>query len=157
MEIITYQDKYWQQATDLILHIQNEEAKISLPLDEQPDLLDIPQSYQIPGGQFWLAVEDNTVVGTLALMNKGQGHGVLKKFFVKEDYRNKKVGYQLYQKLLEFAKEKGITTILLDTPSVAKASHRFYERAGFQRIGREEAPFAYDYPDRDSYLYMLEL
>ncbi|MDE6101429.1 MAG: hypothetical protein K2F73_00415 [Ruminococcus sp.] len=45
MEIITYQEKYKQQIIDLILHIQNEEAKISLTLDEQPDLMDINVSY----------------------------------------------------------------------------------------------------------------
>lgn len=157
MEIITYQDRYWRKAIDLILGIQNEEAGIGLSLEEQPDLLDIPQSYQAPGGQFWLAIEDDAVVGTLALMNKGQGRGVLKKFFVRKDHRNKRVGYRLYQRLLEFAGEKGLTTILLDTPSVAEASHRFYERAGFRRIGKAELPFPYEYPDRDSYLYVLKL
>ena len=41
MTIISYDEKYLQQIIDLILHIQNDEAKIDLPLSEQPDLLDI--------------------------------------------------------------------------------------------------------------------
>ena len=84
MKIITYQEKYKQQIIDLILHIQNEEAKINLSLEEQPDLLDIPNFYQKDGGEFWLAVEDNVVIGTLALMNKGNGNGVLKKRLCKK-------------------------------------------------------------------------
>ena len=40
MEIIKYQDTYKQQVIDLILHIQNSEAKINLTIEEQPDLLD---------------------------------------------------------------------------------------------------------------------
>ena len=87
MEIITYQEKYKQQIIELILHIQNDEAKINLPLAEQPDLLDIPAYYEKNGGEFWLAVENDTVIGTLALMNKGNGNAVLKKGFVRADYR----------------------------------------------------------------------
>lgn len=54
MEIITYQDKYKQQIIELILHIQNCEAKINLSVEEQPDLLDIPYYYQKNGGEFFI-------------------------------------------------------------------------------------------------------
>ena len=37
--------------------------KIDLPLDEQPDLLDIAQSYQHSGGEFWIALSDGRVIG----------------------------------------------------------------------------------------------
>lgn len=42
MEIIKYQDTYKQQVINMILHIQNSEAKINLTIEEQPDLLDVP-------------------------------------------------------------------------------------------------------------------
>lgn len=157
MEIITYQEKYKQQIIDLILHIQNNEAGISLSLDEQPDLMDIDSYYQKSGGEFWIAVDNDSLVGTVALMCKNSGNAVLKKFFVRKDYRKQKVGYALYCRLIEFARKKNINTIVLDTPSVAHDSHRFYERAGFVRISSAELPFEYDYPDRNSYLYMLKL
>lgn len=157
MDIITYAEKYKGQIIDLILQIQNEEAKIGLGLDEQPDLCNIPDSYEKAGGEFWVAVEHEQVIGTIALMNKGNGNGVLKKFFVRQNWRNKKIGYELYQHLLEFAKQNKIKQILLDTPSVAQASHKFYERAGFKKITRQELPFEYDYSDRDSLLYLLIL
>ena len=57
MEIIKYQDTYKQQVIDLILHIQNSEAKINLTIEEQPDLLDVPLHYEKNGGAFWIAVE----------------------------------------------------------------------------------------------------
>ncbi|MCI8332825.1 MAG: GNAT family N-acetyltransferase [Clostridiales bacterium] len=157
MEIINYQEVYKQQAIDLILSIQNSEAKINLPIEEQPDLLDIPLYYEKAGGAFWLAVEQNEVIGTIAFMNYGNGRAVLKKFFVRRDWRNKKIGYALYETLLACLKKQGYQQVLLDTPSVAKASHRFYERAGFCQITKENLPFPYEYPDRDSYLYLLDL
>ncbi|MCM1022545.1 MAG: GNAT family N-acetyltransferase [Prevotella sp.] len=157
MEITAYQEKYKRQIIDLILNIQNGEAKINLPIEEQPDLLDIPNCYQKNGGEFWTAVEDGRVIGTVALMNYGGGNGVLKKFFVDKNYRGKKVGYALYTALERFARENKIHTIVLDTPSVAKDSHKFYERAGFKKIDKSALPFEYEYPDRNSYLYLLEL
>lgn len=157
MKIEPYQQQYQQQIIDLILHIQNEEAGIGLSLEEQPDLLDIPLHYEKNGGEFWIAVEKNEVIGTIALMNCGNGNGVLKKFFVRADWRNRKLGLALYHTLLERARKDGCRQLVLDTPSVAKASHRFYERAGFQRITKEELPFPYEYPDRDSLLYLLRL
>ncbi|MDO4566211.1 MAG: GNAT family N-acetyltransferase, partial [Oscillospiraceae bacterium] len=149
MEIIQYNDRYKKQIIDLILHIQNNEAKIELALDEQPDLLNIPASYEKNGGRFFIAVENEEVIGTLAYMNYGNGNAVLKKFFVRADWRSKKVGLALYQVVLRQLKEDGYSLALLDTPSVAEKSHRFYEKAGFKRITSEELPFRYEYPDRD--------
>ena len=157
MKIETYREKYKPQIVDLILHIQNEEAKISLTLNEQPDLKDIYSSYQKSGGEFWIAVENGSVIGTVALMYKGEGNGVLKKFFVKKEYRGQRIGYRLYCRLIEFAKKNHINTIILDTPSIAVDSHQFYENAGFRRIDRKDLPFEYGYPDRNSYLYLLNL
>ena len=156
MEIIKYQDIYKQQVIDLILHIQNSEAKINLTIEEQPDLLEVPLYYEKNGGAFWIAVEKEKAIGTIAFMNYGSGNAVLKKFFVRSDWRNQKIGYALYEKLITFLKDEKYKWVLLDTPSVATTSHRFYEKAGFRKITKENLPFRYEYPDRDSYLYLLE-
>lgn len=92
MEIIQYQEKYKQQVIDLILHIQNDEAKINLSLVEQQDLLDVEKYYFENGGDFIIAVHDNKVIGTFAYMNYGGGNAVLKKFFVDAKWRSQKVG-----------------------------------------------------------------
>ena len=141
----------------MILHIQNDEAKINLSIEEQPDLLDIPKYYEENGGAFFVAVDNDEVIGTIALMNYKTGNGVLKKFFVKKQYRKKGVGKSLYSSLLDFAKEQNYHTVLLDTPSIAQASHRFYEKSGFKRIDKNNLPFKYDYPDRDSVIFLLYL
>lgn len=157
MKIIEYTRDYIRQVIDLILNIQNDEAGINLPIEEQPDLLDVNAYYFKNGGKFWIAVEDEELIGTIALMNKNNGNGVLKKFFVRQDWRSKKIGLALYKVLYEYAVENNYNNILLDTPSVAAASHAFYEKSGFVRISRAQLPFEYDYPDRDSYLYLLQL
>lgn len=157
MHIETYSGKYTDEIISLILGIQNGEAGIGLSLSEQPDLLDISRFYQRDGGEFWLALDGGEVIGTIGLMRKEKDCAVLKKFFVKKEYRSQKIGLALYRELRAFAENAGVRHILLDTPSVARASHRFYERSGFRRIRAEELPVPYSYPDRDSFLYLLNL
>lgn len=155
MEIMTYQEKYKEQIIDLILDIQNNEAKINLTLDEQPDLKDIKSCYEKDGGEFWIAVDNGKVIGTLALMNKGDGNAVLKKGFVRADYRKQGILGKLYDELLEFANSKNMHVFVFDTPSVATNCHNFFEKRGYRRISKDDIPFDYDFPDRDSYVYMM--
>ena len=157
LKIETYSGKFDDEIIALILSIQNEEAKIGLSLQEQPDLLDIHRSYQQPGGEFWVALSDGRVIGTIGLMLKQNHCAVLKKFFVKKEFRSQKVGLSLYSEFLKYAISKEVHHIILDTPAVALTSNRFYEKAGFYRIGTADLPVPYSYPDRDSILYLLNL
>ena len=157
MEITEYKNAYRGEVIDLVISIQNEEAKINLSLEEQDDLQDIEGYFFHDGGKFWIALEDGAVIGTIGLVVGDGKCGILKKFFVRSDFRSKKVGLALYEKLLECAERLELECVILDTPSVAKASHRFYERAGFRVIDGSELPIAYCYPDRNSLLYKLTL
>lgn len=157
MKIETYSGKYDEQIVSLILNIQNNEAKINLSLQEQPDLLDIYRSYQKDGGEFWIALSDDKVIGTIGLMISEKHCAVLKKFFVKKEFRSQKVGSALYSELLKFANNAGVRQIVLDTPSVARVSHKFYEKVGFCRIEPSDLPVPYLYPDRNSILYLLKI
>lgn len=157
MKIETYSGKFDEEIISLILSIQNDEAKIGLSLEEQPDLLNIHRSYQQSGGEFWIALSEDEVIGTIGLMLKEKHCAVLKKFFVKKAFRSQKIGLALYNELIKYAVSKDVHNIILDTPAVAHASHRFYEKAGFCRIDAAELPVPYFYPDRESILYLLNL
>ena len=79
MRIETYDGKYDNEIISLILSIQNDEAKIDLPLAEQPDLLNIHHSYQQNGGEFWVALCGGKVIGTVGLMLREHHCAILKK------------------------------------------------------------------------------
>ncbi len=157
LQIEKYSGKYDDEIISLILDIQNNEYKIALSISEQPDLLDIKHCYQQDGGEFWVALSGGSVIGTIGLMMKERHCAVVKKFFVKKEFRSRKVGYALYSELLKYAESRKLCYLILDTPSVAHASHRFYEKAGFCKISAESLPVPYSYPDRDSILYLLRL
>lgn len=54
MKIETYSGKYDDEIIALILKIQNNEAKINLSLEEQPDLKNIKSYYQ---GEWWRVLD----------------------------------------------------------------------------------------------------
>jgi N-acetylglutamate synthase-like GNAT family acetyltransferase len=160
MEIITYDDKYKNQVIALVLYIQNIDSGVDLSLEEQPDLSNILSYYMHDGGGFWIALDENKrVIGTLGLMKKENNCGVLKKFFVSAKCRGREFGVseKLFEHLLEHAKKCGMDTILLDTPSVAMRSHEFYKKKGFVQITKNLLPVQYEYPDRDSLLFIKKL
>lgn len=155
-----YKERYKEEIINLILFVQNNEFQLNISVEEQSDILDIQTHYLKDGGNFWVALnESEKVVGSIGLQKKTIEIFVLKKFFVYLEYRGKEysVGQGLFDVLIEYSKQQGITTILLDTPSIAKRSHHFYEKNGFKEITKKELPIAYDYPDRNSLLYKLDI
>ncbi|MCE5221807.1 MAG: GNAT family N-acetyltransferase [Clostridium sp.] len=155
-----YDDRYKQEVLELILHVQNVEYGVDLSIEDQPDILDIIKNYINDDGCFWIALnEHGKVIGSIGLQRKSEKVAVLKKFFVYNEYRGKEhgVGALLYNYLLSFAKERGISIIILDTPSVATRSHSFYKKVGFKEITKDDLPISYDYPDRNSILFLLDI
>lgn len=158
--ITAYSDRYRDEVIDLILHVQNVEYEVGIGVEDQPDILDIRANYIESGGSFWVALApDGRVVGCLGLQRKTDTVAVLKKFFVYPDHRGREhgIGSGLYEALLAFAEAAGLATIVLDTPSVATRSHSFYRKVGFVEIDADDLPVHYDYPDRDSLLFALDL
>lgn len=159
MEIHSFQTEDQNEIIDLVLSCQNDGSRPLVSVEDQPELLSIPEKFLGNGGGFWVAKENGKVAGCVGLMNCGHGLGILKKFFVCEEYRGNPhhLGQQLYGRLREYAMEHAFKTIILDTPPNTHRAHRFYEKAGFSRIDREELPVEYDYPYQDSDFFLLEL
>ncbi len=154
-EIVEYQGGRNAEIADLILNIQRGDVGLHVPIEEQPELFDIAAAYR--DGAFWLAVSDGEVVGTIGMMRYGSS-GVLKKLFVRQDYRGPQGAAQaLFEKATEWSTALGLGAIYLDTPSVATRSHTFYERRGFKIADRSELPEGYSFPDRNSLIFKLDI
>lgn len=166
------------QAVALILPIQREEFGVPITVQDQPDLLDIDQYYIRPGGGFWGAFDHQAdrqtshepdpqthaetapgLIGTIALINAGHGTGVIRKMFVKKEYRGKepKAAQLLIDTLLAFSRTKGLTDLYLGSVDVMKAAHRFYERNGFKRIAPRDLPNHFPRMALDTIFYHLSL
>lgn len=148
-----------QAVIDLVLHFQNDGTRPLVCIDDQPDLLDITKEYINKGGNFWLAKDGDKLIGSIGLMPYHSNIAVLKKFFVYESYQGEPyhIGRKLYNELFNFAKHKGYSTILLDTPKNTHRAHSFYERAGFKKIEEKNLPISFHHPYKDSDFFILEI
>lgn len=155
-----YSIEYQAQVVDLILHIQQKEYNVQITMEDQPDLFTIEKFYQNGNGNFWIAMFDNEVVGTISLLDIGNKQVALRKMFVKKEYRGPKykTASLLLEKAIKWANEGAIKEIYLGTTPKFLAAHRFYEKSGFLRVVFEELPdnFPVLQVDKRFYKYVLE-
>lgn len=146
IHIEQYSDTYKQQVIDLILHIQQNEFNVPVTIDDQPDIQDVTSFYFNDNSYFWIARENNTVVGTIAMIDFHKGRAALRKMFVHSDYRgrDKGVGQKLLDTLIARCCDKNISELYLGTFEKLVAAQKFYIKNGFAEIPKNSLP--YDFP-----------
>ncbi|MGA9289272.1 MAG: GNAT family N-acetyltransferase [Anaerobacillus sp.] len=154
-----FSEDYQQQVSELILHIQQNESSIAITKEDQPDLLTIPEFYQVGDGNFWLAKLDNEVIGTISLLDIGHNQVALRKMFVKKSYRGSKfqVAKSLLNKAVDWAQNHAIQTIYLGTTPQFLAAHRFYQKNGFTEVDRRELPNGFPIVKVDRVFYKFKI
>jgi N-acetylglutamate synthase-like GNAT family acetyltransferase len=155
IEIRTFARDDADGVISVILPIQREEFDIDITADAQPDLRVIPDFYQSGKGQFWVAVKDGDVVGTVGLKDIGNNQAALRKMFVAAEVRGSEHGVaaRLLEALFAHASEVGLTDIFLGTTDKFLAAHRFYEKNGFSEIAGKDLPPAFPLMAVDSKFY----
>jgi len=158
-DITAYTDIYKPQIIDLILGIQTEEFNVAITANDQPDLQDIHGYYQQGTGNFWVAVSEGTVIGTIALSDIHNKQAALRKMFVHKDFRGKAngVAQALLNTLLMWARENGLQELFLGTTDKFHAAHHFYEKNHFQRVAADLLPVNFSRMTVDSIFYKLDI
>jgi N-acetylglutamate synthase-like GNAT family acetyltransferase len=159
MIIRKYQAQDQSAVIDLILNIQRNEFDIEINVEDQPDLKDIEQFYQQGNGNFWVAVNDDSVIGTVAMLDIGTNALALRKMFVSAEYRGKQhnIAQSLLDLAISWAIEQGVHHIYLGTTSQFLAAHRFYEKNLFEEIEIQALPLGFPRMQVDSKFYQLKL
>ena len=140
--VVEFDDQYQQAVIDLILPIQQKEFNIPVTIQDQPDLQNIPSFYQQGNGNFWVALHDGEVVGTIGQIDFGKRQVALRKMFVHRDHRGKENGVAqlLLDELKDWCRRKEVKDIFLGTLHSMQAAHRFYQKNGFTELGKAELP-----------------
>lgn len=142
IEIVPFEPRHGEGVVAVILPIQQSEFEIPISLEAQPDLQSIPSFYQRGYGNFWVALADGEVVGTVALLDIGNAQAALRKMFVKAAHRGPEHGIaaRLLATLLDWCRERGVKEVYLGTTAKFLAAHRFYEKNGFREVARADLP-----------------
>jgi N-acetylglutamate synthase-like GNAT family acetyltransferase len=143
--IVPFEPRFAAGVVDVVVPIQRDEFGIPIALEAQPDLLDTRGYYQHGAGNFWVALAQDQVVGTIGLLDIGERRGALRKMFVKAAYRGAQwsVAQRLLDTLLASCRTGGITEVYLGTTEKFRAAHRFYEKNGFRLVERAALPAAF--------------
>jgi len=157
--VVPYAPHHADAVVALILPIQREEFGVPITLADQPDLLDVPGFYQRGAGGFWVALDHDAVVGTIALVDIGSGQGALRKMFVRTSHRgaDRGVARRLLATLVAWSAVHGIRELFLGTTAPMHAAHRFYERNGFREIAAAALPPAFPRMAVDTKFYRRDL
>ena len=153
MEIVEYNEKYKQDIISLIVGIQHDELGLQITAADQPDLANVPSFYMQDKGNFWLMLDKEKVVGTIALIDIGNSEAVLRKMFVHPAYRGKGVAQVLLETLLTWCRNNGVKTVFLGTIDIMKAAHRFYEKNGFIKLDKVKLPSEFPLMKVDNVFY----
>ncbi|MEO8402761.1 MAG: GNAT family N-acetyltransferase [Gammaproteobacteria bacterium] len=159
IEIKHYNDCNKQQIIEMILEIQNNEFNIPFTLKDQPDLESIASFYQINKGNFWVALHDDKVIGTIALIDIGRSQAALRKMFVAKEFRGNEYGiaHKLLSTLIEWCRSQDIQEVYLGTVSILLAAQRFYLKNGFNEIDKQDLPASFPLISVDTKFYCLKI
>lgn len=159
IDILPFSAEHADGVVAVILPIQQSEFEIPITLDAQPDLRDIPGFYQQRNGNFWVAVDHRDVVGTVALLDIGDGQAALRKMFVSATHRGPERGVarRLLDTLLGWCRARDIREIYLGTTAKFLAAHRFYEKYGFHEIDQQALPESFPVMEVDTRFYWRAL
>jgi len=86
---------------------------------------------------FYLALEDQTIIGFAQTILKNEGTAELDRIIVFPEHARKGIGTKLLEKVVEDLRQKGIGSIIVKTGKYEEHARRFYEKNGFQQIKEE--------------------
>ncbi|MEO1769369.1 GNAT family N-acetyltransferase [Candidatus Enterococcus ferrettii] len=151
--ITPFKKQYESEVVDLIISIQNDFG-VDVTLEDQPDLLQIEEEYIHTGGNFWVALSENHVVGTIALVKLENGNGAIKKMFAAPAFRGEKqLGKKLLDTLISYCKDQGYKELYLGTVNVLIAAQKFYKKNGFVECSKADMPKDYHIMDVDNVFF----
>jgi N-acetylglutamate synthase-like GNAT family acetyltransferase len=130
--IKNYSEKYRNKVMRLVLNVLENEFKINKT--KRKDLTNIPHEYQSKKNRFLIALENDNVIGTIALKDVGKKRGYLKRFYVKKSKRKKGTGKKLFKKIISHAKKNGFQKIYAATSKIMIEAEEFYQKNGFKKI-----------------------
>lgn len=120
--IVRFTPAYYDGVISLISIIQNREYNVVITHEEQPELQDVLSFYGSGSSAFWVALDEESVVGSIGFLDLGAGRAALRKMYVRQDRRGPKAGYarRLLETLLDHAAQVNVNRIYLGTGSTPR-------------------------------------
>ncbi len=120
----------------MISRIMAEEFGDALSAYPMDDLDQVEKSYGALGEAFFVALDSDKVVGTVAIKKEDARVALLRRLFVSPDFRGRKIGSKLIAGALEFCKDVGYQEIVFKTTSKMTGAILICQKSGFVQRAR---------------------
>jgi len=104
------------------------------------ELADLPGEYSAPGGAILLAYYEGSAAGCVAMRKLAEDVCEMKRLYVRQAFRGKKIGKALSVAIIEEARKRGFSRMRLDTVPSMKEAIKLYRTLGF----KETSPYRYN-------------
>ncbi len=104
--------------------------------------LEDPKKYYIDqGGMFFVLKENSKIIGTVAIIKKGDKVAELKRLYVTKGYQGKGYGSLLLDTAIKYCKNNDYTKLEFETNKKFTKAHLLYQRRGFKTLREDERSY----------------
>ncbi|MBD3217647.1 MAG: GNAT family N-acetyltransferase [candidate division Zixibacteria bacterium] len=114
----------------------------------EEEMKTLPGKYAPPEGRLIIAEYDSEIAGCVAVKKIGEGVCEMKRLYVRPEFRGKKIGRKLAERIIEDAGAIGYDIMRLDTLERLKEAIALYRSMGFKETT------AYVYNPIEDVVYM---
>ncbi len=102
------------------------------------DILNIKETYQDCGGDFWVLESNQMIIGCIAIrtIDSAERIGEIKRYFVLPSHQRQGIGKMLMDHAISFATQKSLNKIRLDTMKKYESAMSVYLKNGFYEISK---------------------
>jgi putative acetyltransferase len=100
----------------------------------EEELANLPGKYAPPKGAIFIAVDEDDLIGCVAIRPLSQQQAELKRLYVKPAWHGHGIGKQLFECAMSRAQSIGYGSIVLDTLESMQSARRLYQSYGFREI-----------------------
>lgn len=122
------------------------------------DEIDYTTFLDHPDKVIFLAYRDARAIGQIVLLKSWNRYGYVQSLNVDAPFRGGGVGQALLEKGIEWARQKNLPGVMLETQDINVSACKLYERAGFRLGGFDKflyTPFHMDPPETALYWYLI--
>lgn len=111
--------------------------------DYDEELKHLEGKYGLPYGRLYLAYYDGELAGCIGLRKIDGQNCEMKRLYVRSQFRGKRIGTQLIQRIIEDARQIGYSCMLLDTlPFLESAIHLYREYGFYETDSYNDSPMS---------------
>ena len=85
-----------------------------------------------PDGRLLLVEVDGQIAGTISLRKIREDCGEIKRMYIKPEFRGKKLGNLMIEKVINISEENGFSKLFLDTGLFMSSAVSLYKKFGFK-------------------------